>query len=133
MTIVTEERGTNNNFVPAGIVADYSSNSTPIDGTGIIRSILVIGRELKFHLGINLKAMSKLVQNNANDALDYLKLNDSSRNFSYTFLNFLSRIVESLMLSVLITLEILVFYITVTLLWLEQLFKVIFPNIKLLR
>ena len=133
MTIVTEERGTNNNFVPAGIVADYSSNSTPIDGTGIIRSILVIGRELKFHLGINLKAMSKLVQNNANDALDYLKLNDSSRNFSYTFLNFLSRIVESLMLSVLITLEILVFCITVTLLWLEQLFKVIFPNIKLLR
>ena len=133
MTIVTEERGTNNNFVPAGIVADYSSNSAPIYGTGILRSVPVIGRELKFHLGINLKAMSKLVQNNANDALDYLKLNDSSRNFSYTFLNFLSIIVESLMLSVLITLEILVFCIPVTLLWLEQLFKVIFPNIKLLR
>ena len=38
---VTEERGTNDNFVPVGVAASYAWNSTPIDGTTIIRSIPV--------------------------------------------------------------------------------------------
>lgn len=86
MTIAAEERGTNNIFVPARIAAGYSWNSIRIDGTDILRSIPVIGRENNFPLDINLNAVPKLVQNNANTILDYLKLTDSSRNSSSSIL-----------------------------------------------
>ena len=89
VTIVAEERGTINIFVPAGIAAGYVWNSAPIDSTYILRSIPAIGRELKFPFDINLNAMPKLVQNNANATLDYLKLTDSSRNFSSSILKVL--------------------------------------------
>ena len=69
VTIAAEERGTTNIFVPDGIAAGYTWNSAPINGTDILRSILAIGRELKFLLYINLNAMPKLVQNNANAVL----------------------------------------------------------------
>ena len=41
----------------------------------------MIGREIDFSLDINLNAVPELDQNDANDALDCLKLTDSSRNF----------------------------------------------------
>ena len=69
VTIAAEERGTTNIFVPDGIAAGYAWNSAPINGTDILRSIPAIGRELKFLLYINLNAMPKLVQNNANAVL----------------------------------------------------------------
>ena len=131
VTIVAEERGITNIFIPAGITAGYAWNSTSIDGTDILRSIPAIGRDVKFPLDINLNAMSQLVQNNANAGLDYFKLSDSSRNLSSSILKKLSRIVGSLILSVLTILEILLFLIPVTLLWLGRLFRMIFPNIKL--
>ena len=89
MNIAAEERGTTNIFVPAGIAVGCTWNSVPIDGTDILRSIPAIGRELKFPLDINLNAMSKLVQNNANAALDYFKLTDSACNLSSSILKFL--------------------------------------------
>ena len=89
MTIVAKELGTTNIFVPASIEARYTWNNEPIDSTDILRSILEIGRELKFPLDINLHAMPKLVQNNANTALDYLKFTDSSCNFSSFILKIL--------------------------------------------
>ena len=131
VTIAAGERGTTNIFVPAGIAVGYARNSVPIDGTDILRSIPAIGRELKFPLYINLNAMPKLVQNNANAVLEYLKLTDSSRSFSSSILKILSKIVGSLMLSASIILEILLFCMTSKFLWLVRLFRVIFPNIKL--
>ena len=116
VTIAAEERGTANIFVPAGITAGYAWNSVPIDGTDILRSIPAIGRKLKFPLDINLNAMSKLVQNNANAVLEYLKLTDSSRSFSSSILKILLKIVGSLMLSASIIIEILLFCILVILL-----------------
>ena len=89
VTIAAGERGTTNIFVPAGIAAGYARNSAPIDGTDILRSIPAIGRELKFPLYINLNAMPKLVQNNANAVLEYLKLTDSYRSFSSSILKVL--------------------------------------------
>ena len=89
VTIVAKELGTTNIFVPASIEARYTWNNEPIDSTDILRSILEIGRELKFPLDINLHAMPKLVQNNANTALDYLKFTDSSCNFSSFILKIL--------------------------------------------
>ena len=46
VTIATEERGTNDIFVPVGIVIGYVWNSTSIDGTDILRRIPAICREL---------------------------------------------------------------------------------------
>ena len=89
VTIAAEERGTVNTFVPGGIAAGYAWNSVPIDGIDILRSIPTIGRELKFPLDINLNLMPKLVQNNANAALEYLKLTDSSRSFFSSILKIL--------------------------------------------
>ena len=87
--MTAEERGTINNVVSVGIAAGYNWNNAPIDGIYILRSIPAIGRELKFPFDINLNAMPKLVQNNANAALDYIKLIDSSRNFSSSILKIL--------------------------------------------
>ena len=89
VTIPAEERGTTSIFVPAGIAAGYAWTSTPIYRTHILRSILAIGQELKFPLDINLNAMPKLIQNNANAALEYLKLTDCSRSFSFSILKIL--------------------------------------------
>ena len=89
VTIAAEDRGTNDTFVPAGIAAGYAWNSSPIDGTDILRSIPAIGRELHFPLDINLSALPKLVHNSGQSALDYLKLTDSSRHFSSSILKIL--------------------------------------------
>ena len=48
--IAAEDRGTNNIFVAAGVAVGYAWNSSPIDGTDIIRSVPTIGRELRFPL-----------------------------------------------------------------------------------
>ena len=44
VTIATEDRGTNDIFVPVGIATGYAWNSAPIDDTDILRSIPAIGR-----------------------------------------------------------------------------------------
>ena len=89
VTIATEERGTNDIFVPASIASAYAWNSTPIDGTDIIRSVPAIGRALHFPLDINLNAVPKLIQNNAQATLDYLDFTNSHRHFSSSILNIL--------------------------------------------
>ena len=40
MTIAVEDSGTNNMFVPTGIVADYARNNSPIEDIDILRSKL---------------------------------------------------------------------------------------------
>ena len=116
MIIAVEEHGTTNTFVPTGIADGYAWNSAPIDGTNILRRILAIGQELMFSLDINLNPMPKLVQNNTYATLDYLKLTYSSRFPSSSSLQFLSKIIGSLMLSASIIIEILLFCILVILL-----------------
>ena len=131
MTIAAEERGTTNIFVPAGIAVGYAWNSAPIDGTDMLLSIPAIGHELNVSLYINLNTMPNLVQNNANAALEYLKVTNSSRSFSSFILKVFSKVVGSLMLSASIIIEILFFCMLAILLWLVQLVRVIFLNIKL--
>ena len=89
VTIAAEDRGTNDIFVPAGIAAGYAWNSAPIDGTDILCSIPVIGRELHFPIDINLSALPKLAHNSGQAALDFLKLTDSSCHFSSSILKIL--------------------------------------------
>ena len=44
ITIIAEDRGTSNIFVPASIATSYAWNSAPIDGKDIRQSIPAIGR-----------------------------------------------------------------------------------------
>ena len=116
--------------MPAGIIARYARNSAPIDSTDILHSILAIDREINFPLNINLNARPNLIQNNTNTTIEYLKLTNSSRNLSSSILKILIEDRRLLILSVLITLEILLSCISVTLLW--QLFKLVSLKILLL-
>ena len=56
ITIAVEDRETNDIFVGAGVAAGYAWNSSPINGTDILRSVPAIGRELRFPLDIDLNA-----------------------------------------------------------------------------
>ena len=57
ITIASEDRGTNDIFVTAGDAEGNVWNSSPIDGTNILRSVPAIGRELRFLLDIHLSAL----------------------------------------------------------------------------
>ena len=89
VTIAVEERGTNAIFSPASIIAAYSWNRVPIDGTDIIRSVPAIGRSLIFPLDINLIVVPKLIQNNAQATLEYLNFTNSHRHFASSILKIL--------------------------------------------
>ena len=82
VTTATEERGTNDMFVPTGIAASYAWNSVLISATDILCSIPAIYRELHFPLDISLNALPKLTKNNGQAVLDHLKLTNSARHFS---------------------------------------------------
>lgn len=89
VTITVEERGTNDVFVPTGIVAGYIWNSAPIQEIVILRIIPAIGRELHFPININLNTIPKLTQNNYQATLYYLKFTYSSRHLSSAILKIL--------------------------------------------
>ena len=89
ITIAMEDRQSNDVFVPAGIAAGYAWNSAPIDGTDILRSTVAIGREFRFPIDIDLSALPQLTQNNAQSAVDFLRLTDSNRRFSSAILKIL--------------------------------------------
>ena len=71
------------------IAAGYAWNSAPIDGTDILRSTVAIGREFRFPIDIDLSVLPQLTQNNAQSAVDFLRLTDSNRRFSSAILKIL--------------------------------------------
>ena len=85
--IVVEDRQSNDVFVPAGIA--YAWNSAPINGTDILRSTVAIGREYIFPIDIDLSTLPQLTQNNAQSAVDVLRLTDTNRHFSSSILKIL--------------------------------------------
>ena len=54
VTIATQDRATLSVWVPAILLAAYAWNSSPIDGTDIIRSIPAIGRPFRFPLDLDI-------------------------------------------------------------------------------
>ena len=52
-----------------GVAAGHVYNSSPIDGTDTLRSVLTIGRELRFLLDIALSALPLLVYDNAESVI----------------------------------------------------------------
>ena len=92
ITIAAEDRETSDLFVAAGVVAGYAWNSSPIDGTDILRSVYENDRELRFPLGIDLRALPPpppLVSTNADSVVSYLRLTDSNRHFTSAILKIL--------------------------------------------
>ena len=80
VTIVMEDRQSNDVFIPAGIATRYVWNIAPIDGTNILHSTVAIVRELRFAIDINVSALPQLTQNNnTQSTIDYLRLTDSNR------------------------------------------------------
>ena len=71
VAITTEDRGTKDIFVPAGIATGNAWNSAQIDDTNIICSIPAMGQKLHFPIDININALPKLTQNNFQTSLDY--------------------------------------------------------------
>ena len=82
VTITVGDSKTLGCFTEAGIVAGYAWNSTPIDGTDIIRSIPTIGRELKFPIDISSTSLPPLISNQTDSVVKYLRLTDSSNHFA---------------------------------------------------
>ena len=61
-SIDAEDRQQNDYFVPVGIVAGHNWNSTLLDGTNTLKSILTSRRVLCFVIYVTLGDMSKLSQ-----------------------------------------------------------------------
>ena len=87
VTIAIEDRQRNDVFIPAVIAAGHAWNSAPINGIDILRSTVVIGREFRFPIDINLSSLPQLTQNNAQSTIDYLRLTYSNRRFFSSILN----------------------------------------------
>ena len=86
ITIAAEDQGTNDIFVAAGVTAGYAWNSSPIDGTDILRSVPAIGREFRFSLDVDISTLPTLVANNAESVISYLRLTDTNRHFTTAIL-----------------------------------------------
>ena len=74
IAIATEDRNTNDVFVAAGVAAGCAWNSSPTDGTDILRSVPALGRELRSLLDIDLSALPPIVSNNADSVVSYYDL-----------------------------------------------------------
>ena len=76
-----------NIFIPTVFVVNYAWNTTPIDGTYIIRSMLVIGWQLHYPIDINMNTLPTIKPNNAQATLDQLKFIVTFSQFSSFILN----------------------------------------------
>ena len=85
-TITMEDRQSNDVFVPPAIAAGYTRISVHIDGTNILRSPIAIGWEFRFPIVIDLSDLPQLTHNNAQSAVDFLRLTDSNCRFSFFIL-----------------------------------------------
>ena len=71
--ISTEERGTSEPFVEIGMVTTYVWNTSPIDGTDIIRSVPDIGRELSYPLDMSYEPAPDITDNPSESVANYLR------------------------------------------------------------
>ncbi|MGH7955061.1 MAG: hypothetical protein ACREOZ_03790 [Gloeomargaritales cyanobacterium] len=89
VTIAANDRETNEVFVAAGMVAAYAWNSSPIDGTDIIRSVPAIGREFKFPMDFELSPLPSLSDDVAGALHTYLSRVASNVSFATEILKLL--------------------------------------------
>ena len=78
-TRTTTDQDTNDILVPVSVVAGYVWNSTPINGTDILRSIPVSCRELQCLIDINMNTLLHMNLNNTQATIECAKCTDSYR------------------------------------------------------
>ena len=71
--IAANDRGTNKVFVEAAHTAAYAWNSSPIDGTDIVRSIPAVGRPFRFPFDLSLSPTPTPTSNQASDVHAFLR------------------------------------------------------------
>ncbi|MGH7954383.1 MAG: hypothetical protein ACREOZ_00320 [Gloeomargaritales cyanobacterium] len=82
VAIAANDRGTNAIFVEAAAVAAYAWNSSPIDGTGIVRSIPAVGREFKFPCDFQFGDDIVVTDNPADSVARYHRFTASNTNLA---------------------------------------------------
>jgi len=89
LTIARNDRHNSSDFVPAACAATYTWNSSPIDGTDIIRSIPAIGREFKFPFDFHYTDTPQFTQDKVTAIHNYLYNTASNTAFTQAILKIL--------------------------------------------
>jgi len=89
VTIAANDRDSNTEFVPAACTAAYAWNSSPIDGTDIIRSIPAVGQEFKFPFDFHYSDIPQLTTDHASVIRDYLSCTAANAAFATAILKIL--------------------------------------------
>jgi len=90
VAIAANDRGTNTVFVEAAHTAAYAWNSSPIDGTDIIRSVPAVGRPFRFPFDISLSPTPTPTQQQATDVHAFLRLAAPTTQFAEQVLRLLT-------------------------------------------
>ena len=90
VAIAANDRGTNTVFVEAAHTAAYAWNSSPIDGTDIIRSVPAVGRPFRFPFDLSLAPTPTPTQQQASDVHAFLRLAGPTTQFAEQVLRLLT-------------------------------------------
>jgi len=90
VAIAANDRGTNAVFVEAAHTAAYAWNSSPIDGTDIIRSVPAVGRPFRFPFDLSLSPTPAPTSNQASDVHAFLRLSSPTTQFAEQVLRLLT-------------------------------------------
>ena len=90
VAIAANDRGTNSVFVEAAHTAAYAWNSSPIDGTDIIRSVPAVGRPFRFPFDLSLSPTPTPTSNQASDVHAFLRLSSPTTQFAERVLRLLT-------------------------------------------
>jgi hypothetical protein len=90
VTIAANDRGTNTVFVEAAHTAAYAWNSSPIDGTDIIRSVPAVGRPFRFPFDLSLSPTPTPTSDQAVDVHAFLRLAGPTAQFAEQVLRLLT-------------------------------------------
>jgi hypothetical protein len=88
--IAANDRGTNEVFVEAAHTAAYAWNSSPIDGTDIIRSVPAVGRPFRFPFDLSFSGTPSPSISQAQDVHSFLRLSSSTTQFAERVLRLLT-------------------------------------------
>jgi hypothetical protein len=80
--IAANNRGTNEIFVEAAHTSAYAWNSSPIDGTDIIRSVPAVGCPFRFPFNLSFGSIPVPTTSQAQDAHSFLRLSSSHSQFA---------------------------------------------------
>ena len=90
VAIAANDRGTNTVFVEASHTAAYAWNSSPIDGTDIIRSVPAVGRPFRFPFDLSLSPTPTPTMQQATDVHAFLRLAGPTTQFAEQVLRLLT-------------------------------------------